>query len=201
MDVGPLRQVFVGDLHHRADHHERPVGPHLGDLVEQLGVEALVDHAVEAEPRPRQVFLVGRVELARARLGEMRAVDRRREAMDVVVAVLLRLVEARSAGEDDVGAVDQLLLELEQLRRRELELRRARPSRRRRSGRRRCAARRAASSACNTRRSAARGSTRDGRRAGAAAPPRAASSGMPFGKVRNDDADARQRPRASRTCR
>ena len=35
--------------------------------------------------------------------------------MDVVVAVLLRLVEARSAGEDDVGRVDQLLLELEQL--------------------------------------------------------------------------------------
>ena len=42
--------------------------------------------------------------------------------MDVGVAVLLRLVEARSAGEDDVRPVDQLLLELEQLRRRELEL-------------------------------------------------------------------------------
>ena len=43
--------------------------------------------------------------------------------MDVVVAVLLGLEEARTAGEDDVGAVDQLLLEVEQLGRRELELR------------------------------------------------------------------------------
>ncbi len=83
MDVGPLRQVVVADLDHRADHHERPVRAHRGDLVEQLGIEALVDHAVEAEARPRQVFLVGGVELPRARLGEMRAVDRRREAVDV----------------------------------------------------------------------------------------------------------------------
>ena len=37
-------------------------------LVEQLGIEALVDHAVEAEARPRQVFLVGRLELPRAGL-------------------------------------------------------------------------------------------------------------------------------------
>ena len=47
----------------------------VGDLVEQLDVEALVDDAVEAEPRPRQVLLVGRVELARTGLGEMGAVD------------------------------------------------------------------------------------------------------------------------------
>ena len=39
--------------------------------------------------------------------------------MDVGVAVLLGLVEARAAGEDEVGAVDQLLLELEQMLRRE----------------------------------------------------------------------------------
>ena len=92
------------------------------DRVEQLGVEPLVDHAVEAEARPRQIFLVGRLELPRARLAEMRAVDRRGEAVDVRMAVLLRLEQARSAGEDDVRPVDQLLLQLEQLGRRELEL-------------------------------------------------------------------------------
>src|SRR6478609_10956392 len=42
--------------------------------------------------------------------------------MNIAVPVLLRLIEARSAREDDVGLVDQLLLELEQLCRRELEL-------------------------------------------------------------------------------
>ena len=121
--LGRFGRSSSRDLHDRADHHERPVGPHRRDLVEQLGIEPLVDHAIEAEARPRQVFLVGGIELARARLAEMGAVDRRGEAVDVVVAVLLRLVEARSAGEDDVGAVDQLLLELEQFHGRELELR------------------------------------------------------------------------------
>ena len=38
------------------------------DLGEQLDVEALVDHAVEAEAWPRQIFLVGRLELPHARL-------------------------------------------------------------------------------------------------------------------------------------
>ena len=116
---GRLRQLVLGDLDHRSDHHERPVRAHFGDLVEQFGIEALVDHAVEAEPRLRQIFLVGGIEQPRAGLGEMRAVDRRREAMDVVVTILLRLVQARPAGEDEVGLVDQLLLELEQLGRRE----------------------------------------------------------------------------------
>ena len=44
------------------------------------------------------------------------------EAVNVRVPVLLRLVQAGTAGEDNVGAVDQLLLELEQLGRRELKL-------------------------------------------------------------------------------
>jgi hypothetical protein len=95
MDVRPVRQILRGDLHNRADHHERPVGPHLRDLVEQLGIEALVEHAVEAEARTRQVFLVGGVEQARPGLREVRPVDRRREAMDARVAVLLGFEQAR----------------------------------------------------------------------------------------------------------
>ena len=76
MDVGPLRQVFFRDLHDRPDHDERPVGPHLRDRGQEIGVEALVDDAVEAEPRPRQLLLVAGLELGRARLQEMHAIDR-----------------------------------------------------------------------------------------------------------------------------
>ena len=53
----------------------------------------------------------------------MRAVDRRGEAVDVGVTVLLRFEQARPAGEDDVGLVQQLLLEIEQLGRGEAEFR------------------------------------------------------------------------------
>ena len=115
MDVRPPRQVLWLDLHDRADHHEGPTRAHLGNRVEQLRIEALVDHSVKAEARPRQILLVGGLELPRSRLGEVRAVDRRGEAVDVGVPVLLRLVEARAAGEDDVGPGEQLLLEVEQL--------------------------------------------------------------------------------------
>jgi hypothetical protein len=79
--------------------------------------------SVEAEARLWQILLVGGVELAAARLGEVATVDRRREAVDVVVTVLLRLVEARPAGEHDIGAIDEFLLVTEQMLGRELELR------------------------------------------------------------------------------
>ena len=74
------------------------------DLVEQVGVEALVDHAVEAQPRPRQVFLVGGIERrARALAKCARSTDDGKQ-WTFVVAVLLRLEQARAAGEHDVGA-------------------------------------------------------------------------------------------------
>jgi hypothetical protein len=59
---------------------------------------------------------------AAPRLAEMGAVDAGGEGVDVVVAVLLRLVEAVAAGEDDVGIVEQLLLERSNSRRREAEI-------------------------------------------------------------------------------
>ena len=43
--------------------------------------------------------------------------------MDRMVAVLLGFIKAASAGEDEIGKVDQLLLQSEQHRRRELEFR------------------------------------------------------------------------------
>jgi len=75
MNIGPLRQLILGNLHDRTDHDERPGGTHFCDLVEQLGVESFVDHAVKAEPWARQVFLVGRIELVGASLAEVRTVD------------------------------------------------------------------------------------------------------------------------------
>ena len=89
----------------------------------QVGVEALVDHAVEAETRTLQVRAGRSGWLARGVPSGSVTRRRRREAMDAVVAVLLRFVEARAASEDEVGAVDKLLLKVEQLFRGEAELR------------------------------------------------------------------------------
>ena len=102
---GALRQGRRVDLHHRADHHEVPVRPQVGDAGDEIDVHALVDDAEEAEPRMRGSPPGRRARLAaRARLGEMGEVDRGREGVDVAVPVALGLVEAHAAGEDEVGA-------------------------------------------------------------------------------------------------
>src|SRR4029079_661286 len=112
----------LADLHHGPDHDEGPVRAYRGDLIEQFNVEALVDNAIEAQARLWQVFLIGGVKQLRAGLCEVRAVDRRWEAMDAWMAVLLGFEQAGPAGEDQVRLLDQLLLQVEKLRRREPEL-------------------------------------------------------------------------------
>jgi hypothetical protein len=117
-----MRQIGRVDLHDRPNHHDRPFGMGIGNRRDHLQVHALVDHAVEAEARPRQRALIVRSCVHGTSPREMRTVDARRERVDVRMAVLLRLVEAVAAGEDHVGAVDQLLLERQQLGRREAEV-------------------------------------------------------------------------------
>ena len=117
--------------------------------------------------------------------------------MDVGVAVLLGLVEADAAGEDEVGAVDQLLLEVEQMLAARSGISTARPCSRRRRARRRDAARRAASSACSTRRRAGRVSAADMRVEQALQGRLARVLVHALGQVRDDDPDIRRsrRPR------
>ena len=122
MDVGAQRQVGMVDLHHRPDHDDRPFGMGIGDRRDELQVHPLVDDSVEAEPRAADRPLIVGDRVHRAGLGEMAAVDAGREGVDVGVTVLLRLIEAVAAGEDDVGGVDQLLLEGKELRRGEAEI-------------------------------------------------------------------------------
>jgi hypothetical protein len=52
MYVVAARQNRGVDLHHRPDHDQLPVGSGLRHGVEQLDVEALVNHAEESETRP-----------------------------------------------------------------------------------------------------------------------------------------------------
>src|SRR6185312_7236900 len=52
---------------------------------------------------------------------EMRDIDAARESVDAGVPVALRLVEAVAAGEDEIGAPQELLLALEHDRRRATE--------------------------------------------------------------------------------
>ena len=91
----------------------------------EVAVEALVHDAEEAEARVRDARLVRRLgrAAARFRCAEMRRVHGRREQVGALVAVLLGAVQARAAGEDEVGAVEQLLLAAEKLGRRVVERR------------------------------------------------------------------------------
>ena len=90
-----LRQLVGRDLHDRADHDEVPVRPSVGDGREQVDVEPLVEHAVEAEARLRQsAWSAGSAARGPGRNGRRSTDDGKR--MDVGVAVVLGLVEANS---------------------------------------------------------------------------------------------------------
>ena len=107
------------ELRHRADHHDLPARPGLRQSAEQVQIQALVDHAVEAKPGVGHVDLVGG--FAATAGGEMLDVDARREGVDVGVEVSLRLVEGMAAGEDGVGPRHQRRLEPRQFGRGEAE--------------------------------------------------------------------------------
>ena len=123
VDVGPPWQVGGVDLHDRPHHDELPVRPAGGQGVQELEVHALVDDAAEAQPRVGDVGLVGGLRGAVPGGGEVRHVDAAGEGMDRGVQAALGLVEAEPAGEDEVGALQEQLLALDQRRRREAERR------------------------------------------------------------------------------
>jgi hypothetical protein len=116
MQVGALGQRRWIDLHDRADHHDRPIGPRRRERVDQLQVEPLVDHAVIAKPRAGQVALVRRAPVRLARDREVRRVNRRGEWVRVIVPPTLRLVQAAAAGKHDIGRFQQRRLALHQQR-------------------------------------------------------------------------------------
>ena len=116
--------VVLGcDLDHRADHHERPVRPH----ARRSGRANRCRTARRSRRRSRSAggsARPGRRDRGWPR-GPLRN-DRGRPTRGTDgprVAVLLGLVEARAAGEDEVGLGDQFLLQVEQHGRRETEFR------------------------------------------------------------------------------
>ncbi len=187
VDVGPLRQVGGVDLDHRPDHDDRPFGMRVGDAPRA----APGPSARRSRRRSRSAAAAasawssGSASIA-AGLGEMGAIDARREGMDVGVAALLRLVEAVAAGEDDVGARRAARARGRAARAARSGNWRARPCSRRRCRRPRCAARRAASSACSTSGRTAPARRRESRRAAPSAPPRAHRAARVFGQRRGD---------------
>ena len=89
--------------------------------VDQLEVQALVDHAVEAEARPRDRRLVFGSRSAAPGAREMGDVDAAGEGMDVRMQMALGLEQAHAAGEDEIRAREQRPLERGDLRRRAAE--------------------------------------------------------------------------------
>src|SRR5688572_12446650 len=110
MNIRPLRQPFRIDLCHRAEHHELPVRTRRGDGIDQRGIETLVNHAKESEPRTRDLFLIFRIFAAAARLHEVFAIDAARKSMYKWMFVTLGLVQTVAAGENNVGSVQEFKL-------------------------------------------------------------------------------------------
>ena len=113
------RQVGRVDLDHRADQHDLPVRtrrrPSRGSSrCRSARRSRRRSPGADAAMASWSGWLFGAVE----RLAEMLGVDAAREAVGVGVAFLLGVVQARAAGEAQVGDVQQRALALQQLLRR-----------------------------------------------------------------------------------
>ena len=86
MDVRALRQAGGIDLDDRADQHDLPVRMRIGQRFDQAGIEAFVDHAVEAESRMRNIRMRRMDVVAVQRLFEMNHIDAAREAVRILMA-------------------------------------------------------------------------------------------------------------------
>ncbi len=89
-----------------------------GDFFHECNVEALVEHAVKAGAGMGNPGLVRRIGQCAGGQAEVGDVDRARECVDVAVLGALGLVQTHTAGEDHVGALEQLPLTLAQFGRR-----------------------------------------------------------------------------------
>ena len=118
MNVGTPRQFVRRNLHDRPDHDDRPVRPCVGHGGDQLQIHPLIEDAIEPQDGPARG-----ADRHLAGLREMGAVDTGREGIDVGVQMLLRFIQAVSAGEDHIRRGDQLLLQGTQGRRGEAEIR------------------------------------------------------------------------------
>ena len=79
-------------------------------MLEQRNVETFVDHAEEAEPRPRDRSQRRMRVRLDASLREVLLVDRAGKTMHRRMQCLLRLVQTGSAGEHHVSNLEQLAL-------------------------------------------------------------------------------------------
>ena len=121
MNVLPLRQAGRIDLDDRAHQHDLPVRIGIGQRRHQRGVEALVDHAVVAQPRPADLALRRVAVVAVQRLLEVHGVDAAGETMRIRMALALGLEQAGAACKDQVGPRQQGRFTLQQLLGRMLE--------------------------------------------------------------------------------
>src|SRR5690606_17193000 len=122
-DIRTLRKHASVDLDDRTHEDDLPVRSRIRQHFDQIEIDALVDDAVIAEARTGQGSLVRRVRAALPGLREMPRVDARWEWMHRWMTLPFGLVEAVSAGEDEIGEIEQFALERYEIGRRKPKIR------------------------------------------------------------------------------
>src|SRR5919202_6823867 len=115
VDVCATRQVRDVDLGQRPNEHELPLRAQIGDGGDKFHIQALIEHAEEAEAGVSEADLIDWLGLRHAPLAEVVDVDTAGEQMHRMVLPLLGLVETLSAREHQVCTFEQLPLADDQL--------------------------------------------------------------------------------------
>src|SRR4026207_163092 len=90
------------NLHDWSDDDEVPVRTFGCDLVEQLNVKPLINHAKEAETWMRNVCLIFRIFYSRSRFAEVCRIDAARKGIDCRVLIALHFIKTLAASENEI---------------------------------------------------------------------------------------------------
>src|SRR2546421_5961769 len=108
MNVFMARQDSWIDLHYWSNHHKLPLAPCPGDAVQQLNIEALINHTKETQTRMRNARLVGRIGYTRACFRKVFTINAAGKCVYRAVLRSFCFIQTLPAGKDQIGAFKEL---------------------------------------------------------------------------------------------